>query len=182
MGHQTFYDESNRHNGGATSYPSHHHIIWRKKFVTFFVLCGTCTVIQKDSFVTFLGVNYDENWASKISDDRIIVIRFMTKKYVFIAEDLLWHGIGDEPIFVTQASQIMKDNENTTFSDINETSQKPICVVVTVRSLECMNVMHALEWCHDWFMNDITWRMSNTTLHVMMHKHKHIRWQTITII
>jgi len=54
----------------------------------------------------------------------------MTKKYVFVAEDFLWHGIGDEPIFVTQASQIMKDDENTTFSDINETSQKPIYVVV----------------------------------------------------
>ena len=31
-----------------------------------------------------------------------------------------------------QASQIMKDDKNTTFSDINETSQKPICVVVVV--------------------------------------------------
>ena len=98
--------------------------------MTFFVLRGTCTVIQEDSFVTFLGVNYDENWASQISDDRIIIIRFTTKKYVFVAEDFLWHGIGDEPIFVMQASQIMKDDENTTFSDINETSQKPIYVVV----------------------------------------------------
>ena len=53
----------------------------------------------------------------------------MTKKYVFVAEDLLWHGIGDELIFVTQMSQIMIDDENTTFNDINETSQKPICVV-----------------------------------------------------
>jgi len=55
----------------------------------------------------------------------------MTKKYVFVAEDLLLHGIGDELIFVTQVSQIMKDDKNITFSDINETSQKPICVVVT---------------------------------------------------
>ena len=54
----------------------------------------------------------------------------MAKKYVFVAEDLLWHGIGDEPIFVTQLSQITKDDENTTFSDINETSQKPKCVIV----------------------------------------------------
>ena len=54
----------------------------------------------------------------------------MKKKYVFIAKDLLLHGICDEPIYVTQVSQIMKDNENTTFSDINETSQKPIFVVV----------------------------------------------------
>ena len=46
----------------------------------------------------------------------------MTKKYVFVAEDLLLHGIGDEPIFVTQMSQIMKDDENITFSDINETA------------------------------------------------------------
>ena len=46
----------------------------------------------------------------------------MTKKYIFVAEDLLWHGIGNESIFVTQASQIMKDDENTTFSDINEMS------------------------------------------------------------
>ena len=53
----------------------------------------------------------------------------MMKKYIFIAEDLLWHGISDEPIFVMQMSQIMKDDENITFSDINETSQKPICVV-----------------------------------------------------
>ena len=73
-------------------------------------------------FVTFLGINYDEKWASQISDDRIIIIKFMTKKYVFVAEDLLLHGIGDEPIFVTQMSQIMKDDENTTFSDINEMS------------------------------------------------------------
>jgi len=29
-------------------------------------------------------------------------------------------------------SQIMKDDENTTFSDINEMSQKPICVVVYI--------------------------------------------------
>ena len=57
----------------------------------------------------------------------------MTKKYIFVAEDLLWHGIGDEPIFVTQVSQIMKDDENTTFSDINETSQKPIFVVVKAK-------------------------------------------------
>ena len=35
-------------------------------------------------------------------------------------------------VFVTQTSQIMKDDENTTFSDVNETSQKPICVVVVV--------------------------------------------------
>ena len=42
----------------------------------------------------------------------------------------LWPGI---PIFVTQMSQIMKDDENITFSDINETSQKPICVVVWAR-------------------------------------------------
>ena len=54
----------------------------------------------------------------------------MTKKYVFVVEDLLLHGIGDELIFVTQMSQIMKDDENTAFSDINKMSQKPICVVV----------------------------------------------------
>ena len=59
----------------------------------------------------------------------------MTKKLVFVAEDLLWHGIGDEPIFVTQMSQIIKYDENTAFSDINETSQKLICVVVTKKSL-----------------------------------------------
>ena len=41
-----FYDESNRHNGGATSYPSHRYIIQGKKFMTFFILRGTCTVIQ----------------------------------------------------------------------------------------------------------------------------------------
>jgi len=54
----------------------------------------------------------------------------MTKKYVFVVEDFLWYGIGDELIFVTQMSQIMKDDENTAFSDINKMSQKPICVVV----------------------------------------------------
>jgi len=53
----------------------------------------------------------------------------MTKKYIFVAEDLLWYGIGDKLIFVTQMLQIMIDDENTTFNDINETSQKPICVV-----------------------------------------------------
>ena len=68
----------------------------------------------------------------QINDDRIIVIGFMTKKYVFVVEDLLLHGIGDEAIFVTQASQIMKYNENSTFSDINGTSQKPTCVVVSM--------------------------------------------------
>ena len=90
----------------------------------------------KHTFVTFLGIDYDEKWASQISDGRIIIIKFMTKKYVFVAEDLLWHSIGDEPIFVTQMSQIMKDGENTTFSDINETSQKPICIVVKGRKTE----------------------------------------------
>ena len=54
----------------------------------------------------------------------------MTKKDVFVAEDFLLHGIGNEVIFVTQASQIMKYKENRTFSDINEISQKPTCVVV----------------------------------------------------
>ena len=58
----------------------------------------------------------------------------MMKKYVFVAENLLWYGIGDEPIFVTQMSHIRKDDENTTFSEINETSQKPICVVVIFNS------------------------------------------------
>ena len=90
--------------------------------MTFSILYGTCLVIQAHNFVTFLGIDCDKKWASQISDDRIIVIRFMTKKYIFVAEDLLWHGIGNESIFVTQASQIMKDDENTTFSDINEMS------------------------------------------------------------
>ena len=58
----------------------------------------------------------------------------MTKKYVFVAEDLLLHGIGDEPIFVTQMSQIVKYNENIIFSDINGMSQKLICVVVIFSS------------------------------------------------
>ena len=49
----------------------------------------------------------------------------MTKKTVFITEDLLLHGIGDEAIFVTQASQIMKHNENSTFSDINGSHRSP---------------------------------------------------------
>ena len=40
-----------------------------------------------------------QKWASQISDDRIIVTRFMTKKYIFVAEDLLWHGIGDKTNF-----------------------------------------------------------------------------------
>ena len=54
----------------------------------------------------------------------------MTKKYVFVAEDLLLYDIGDEPIFITQASQIMKHDENPPFSDINGMSQKLVCVVV----------------------------------------------------
>ena len=53
----------------------------------------------------------------------------------FVAEDFLLHGIGDEPIFVTQMSHIMKNDENTTFNDINETSQKPIYVVALSRVL-----------------------------------------------
>ena len=125
-----FYDESNRHNGGATSYPSHSHIAWCKIFTTFSILHGVCTVIKVHNFVTLLGIDYDKKWASQISDNRVIVIRFMMTKYIFVAEDLLWHGIGDEPIFVTQLSQIMKDDKNITFNDINEISQKPICVVV----------------------------------------------------
>ena len=94
--------------------------------MTFSILCGTCTAIQAHNFVTFLDIDYDEKSASQISDGRIIVIRFMMKKYVFVAKDFLWHGIGDELIFVTQMSQIRKDDENTTFS-----SQKPIYVVVS---------------------------------------------------
>ena len=54
--------------------------------MTFSILCGTCTIIQAYNFVTFLGIDYDEN---EIYDDRIIVIRFMAKKYVFVAEDFL---------------------------------------------------------------------------------------------
>ena len=75
-----FYDKWNRHNGDATSYPSHHHITWGKNFIMFSILHGTCTVIQAYSFVTFLGIDYDKKWASQISDDRIIIIKFMTKK------------------------------------------------------------------------------------------------------
>ena len=123
-------DESNRYNGDAVLYSSHRHIIWCKIFTMFSILCGTCIVIQAHNFVTFLSIDYDKKCASQISDDGIIIIRFMTKKYVFVAEDLLLHGIGDELIFVTQMSQIMKDDENTAFSDINKMSQKPICVVV----------------------------------------------------
>ena len=67
----------------------------------------------------------------------------MTKKYVLIAEHLLLHGIGYEPIFITQMSQIMKRNKNTTFSDINGTSQKSICVVVDVTE----RIHPIITWC-----------------------------------
>ena len=90
--------------------------------MTFSIQRGTCTVIQAHGFVMFFDIDYDEKLASQISDDRIIVIRFMTKKHVFVTEDLLLHGIGDEGIFVTQVSQIMKHDENTTFNDIIGTS------------------------------------------------------------
>ena len=73
--------ESNFHNGDATSYPSHHHITWAKKFMTISILHGTCIVIQTHSFVTFHGIDYDKKWASQISDDKIIIIKFMMKKY-----------------------------------------------------------------------------------------------------
>ena len=89
-------------------------------------------------FCDVFSIDYDEKWVSRISDDRVIIIKFMMKKYVFVAKDLLWHGIGDELIFVTQASQIMKDDENTTFSDINKMSQKLICVVVCVEVCRMM--------------------------------------------
>ena len=36
-----------------------------------------------------------------------------------VTEHLLLHGMGDEPIFVEQMSQIVKHNENIIFSDIN---------------------------------------------------------------
>jgi len=55
-----FYDESNRHNRDATSYPSHRHITCRKDFVMFFILRGTCTVIRAYGFVMFLDIDYDE--------------------------------------------------------------------------------------------------------------------------
>ena len=41
----------------ATSCPSHHHIAWVKKIMTFSILCGTCTVIQAYYFVTFFGID-----------------------------------------------------------------------------------------------------------------------------
>jgi hypothetical protein len=52
------------------------------------------------------------------------------KKFVFITKYLLLKGIGDERIFITQASQITNHNEKTSFSDISETSQKATYVVV----------------------------------------------------
>ena len=61
----------------------------------------------------------------------------MTKKDVFVAEDLLLHGIGDEAIFVTQASQIMKYNKNSTFNDINRTSQKPTLLHIVLLASFC---------------------------------------------
>ena len=97
IGPSNIYDESNRHNRGATSYPSQCHIIWGKNFMTFSILRCTCIAIQVNSFVTFFGIDYDKKWASQLSDDRTIVIRFMTKNMFFVSEDLLWHGIGDEP-------------------------------------------------------------------------------------
>ena len=78
-----------------------HHILF---IATSYKIKILCTVIQAYCFVTFLSIGYDEKWALQVSDDRIIVIRFMTKKYVFVAEDLLWYGIDDEPIFVMQMS------------------------------------------------------------------------------
>ena len=58
----------------------------------------------------------------------------------FVAEDFLLHGIGDGSIFVTQMSHIMKNDENTTFNDINETSQKLVYIVALSRVLvtRCM--------------------------------------------
>ena len=54
LGHQIFCDESNCRNGDATSYPCHCHVIWGKKFMTFFILHGICTVVQPYDFATFL--------------------------------------------------------------------------------------------------------------------------------
>ena len=54
----------------------------------------------KHTFCDVFCIDYDENWVSQISDNRIIVIRFMKKEYVFVVEYFLLHGIGDEPIFV----------------------------------------------------------------------------------
>ena len=48
--------------------------------MTFSILRGTYTIIEAHNFVTFIGIDYDEKLASQISDDRIIVTRFMTKK------------------------------------------------------------------------------------------------------
>ena len=74
----------------------------------------------------------------------------MTKKDVFVAEGLLLHGIGDEAIFVTQASQIMKHNEKKiTFSDIVKlnVTKGHTCVI---HANTCVrggrHVMHA--WTH----------------------------------
>ena len=52
--------------------------------MTFSIQRGTCTVIQAHGFVMFFYIDYDKKLASQISDNRIIVIRFMTKKHVFV--------------------------------------------------------------------------------------------------
>ena len=64
---------------------------------------------------------------------------------MFVTEDLLLHGIGDEGIFVIQGSQIMKHDENTTFNDIIRMSRKPICVVVNSQELEICLLLEIRE-------------------------------------
>ena len=97
FGNWIFCDESNCHNGLATSDPDHRHVTQLEEFMTFSILYGTYTIIHIYGFVTFFGIDYDKKWVSQLSDDRTIVIRFMTKNMFFVSEDLLWHGIGDEP-------------------------------------------------------------------------------------
>ena len=101
--------------------------LWR-----FFILRGTSIVNHGIDFVTLFRFGSDKKWVSQISDIVRIVTKFVTKKYVFVTEYILWLTLGVDRIFVTRTSQNANYNENNHFCNINRTSPNVKSLVVKV--------------------------------------------------
>ena len=101
-------------------------------FVTF--LCPTWQLHSQlwHKFYDVFQLGSDKNQASQISDTIRIVTKFVTKKYVFVTEYILWLTLGVDRIFVTRTSQNANYNENNHFCNINRTSPNVKSLVVKV--------------------------------------------------
>ena len=108
---------------------------------------GWATRAQCQS-MTFFELSNNGKQASQISDTVMIVTKFVTKKYIFVAVYILWPTIDDECIFIPWASQNAKHNENNHFCDINRMSPKVKSLVVVVDCRQGLTEI-GTPWCKE---------------------------------